>query len=154
MTVARDEATVRVLREAARSYAEATSLREAAAALDMSPSGLRALMAGTQPQGRTVRKLTLWYLRTGWKAVHASEEEVVTVAMGLLAGHLSPDGRDRVRKRIVAALREETLADGQSLPLWLQGIAPPPEGTSAEGEATPAPVRRRRPGGGRRGGSR
>lgn len=154
MTDSPADATLHVLREAARSYAEATSLREAAAAVDMSPSGLRALMAGTQPQGRTVRKLTLWYLRSGWREVRASEEEVVTVAVGLLAAHLSPEARERVRARIVAALREETLADGQSLPLWLLGIELPPEDPPPPGDDAPGLLSRPRPGADRRGDSR
>lgn len=53
--------SVAQLREAARLFAEEVGLRDAAAAIGLSFSGLRTFLGGTSPHPRTVQKLRAWY---------------------------------------------------------------------------------------------
>ena len=55
--------SVAVLRDAVRLRVEATSLRQAAAEVGVSFSGLRSFLAGTKPQSNTRRKLIEWFER-------------------------------------------------------------------------------------------
>ena len=63
MASPKDGASVETLREAARLYVDATSLRHAARDIGMSPTGLRGFIDGADPYVKTTRKLTEWYVR-------------------------------------------------------------------------------------------
>src|SRR5829696_4863004 len=65
----KDDASVETLREAARTFMDATSLRQAARDIGMSPTGLRGFLDGAAPYVKTERKLRAWYLREAQRQV-------------------------------------------------------------------------------------
>lgn len=84
---------VRILREAALRRVEETSLREAAAEMGLSWSGLRTFLKGTDPYSPTVQKLREWYERTGQGRAPAIEQ--VREMVDSLSAHLPEESREQ-----------------------------------------------------------
>ncbi len=116
---------VEALREAARSYAEATSQRQAAREIGLSGTGFRAFVDGTDPHPATVRKLTEWYVQRQAAAGDVSADAGLA-ALSLLVTHLPPGERADAARRVAEFV--STLRSGGTAPLpeWLVRAASRP----------------------------
>src|SRR5215207_8457395 len=88
MASPRDGASIETLREAARLYVDATSLRHAARDIGMSPTGLRGFIDGADPYVKTTRKLTEWYIREIQSRSAELSRESAGAALSLLVQHM------------------------------------------------------------------
>jgi hypothetical protein len=114
-----DGASVETLREAARLYVDATSLRNAARTIGMSPTGLRGFVDGADPYIKTTRKLTEWYV----SEIHNRSAEVSTesagAALSLLVAHLAPSKRKETVDGLLAVLERRCRETDTAIPAWL-----------------------------------
>jgi hypothetical protein len=112
---------VRVLREAALRRVEETSLREAAAEIGLSWSGLRTFLRGTDPYSPTIQKLREWYRRTGQGRGPALEQ--VQAIVDSLAMHLPEYSRERASGELMDRITQwcESWCEATRAPLpdWL-----------------------------------
>ena len=92
---------VEVMREAARRAVDGTSLRQTAAAIGLSPTGLRKFLDGTQPYTPTVHRLREWYLIHG-EGIHGLTEERLEIVLDVL----TEDVPVRAREVVIKSLRE------------------------------------------------
>lgn len=101
---------ISVLREALGVRVAQSSLRAAAAEVGMSWKGLEKFLAGSKPQGRTIQKLTEWYVRAAADSAEKPSRETIQAAAALLVRHLPPAERHEAVKRVIAfsaSLRRE-----------------------------------------------
>ena len=115
----KDDASVETLREAARTFVDATSLRQAARDIGMSPTGLRGFLDGAAPYVKTERKLRSWYLREASRNVQAVSAENASNALKLLVNHFAPGyGRETMMELI--DVLERRCRDSQTpVPAWI-----------------------------------
>lgn len=115
----KDDASVETLREAARTYMDATSLRQAARDIGMSPTGLRGFLDGAAPYVKTERKLRAWYLREAQRQVQAVSPEAANNALRLLAGHFAPGFARETMLEIVDVLERRCIDSQTPIPSWI-----------------------------------
>jgi len=113
--------SVDVLRDAADRAVKATSLRRAALAVGLSPTGLRSFIDGAEPFESTRQKLTTWYLRRVASGEEAPVGAVADAALSLLTDHLPPKEREELRREIAALVRKKSKAAGVEPPEWTEG---------------------------------
>lgn len=114
--------SVDVIRREAQLACEASSLRSVAADAGMSPMGLRGFLhAQTEPQARTVRKLSAWYTRRMAARPPEGEAEA-RASLVVLAALYPPADRPRVEARLLAVLEEEFRESRMAPPSWLQAL--------------------------------
>ena len=119
MLPSREGASVDMLRDAARRHVDATSLRQAAREIGMSPTGLRGFLDGADPYGKTTRKLTQWFVRV---AEHRRDEitaDAASAAMSLLVQHFSPAARDQAMDEVLEVVDRRCRETKTPRPGWL-----------------------------------
>jgi hypothetical protein len=93
---------VKVLRAAALRRVEETNLRQAAAEIGLSWSGLRTFLRGTDPYSPTVQKLRVWFETTGQGTI--PEIEQVREIIDSLSAYLPADGRPPAEHELAVAI--------------------------------------------------
>jgi hypothetical protein len=121
----RDGAPVDTLREAARIYVDATSLRHAARDIGMSPTGLRGFLDGADPYVKTTRKLTEWYVREIQNRNAELTLESASAALSLLLKHLPAHVRDTAADQVLAVIERRCRDTGTPIPVWLAEMRHP-----------------------------
>ncbi len=118
----KDTASVETLREAARTFVDATSLRQAARDIGMSPTGLRGFLDGADPYVKTERKLRAWYLRDAQRNVQAVSPEAANNALKLLVGHFAPEqGRGAVLD-VLQVVEGRCVSTQTPIPAWIPAL--------------------------------
>jgi hypothetical protein len=121
----RGAASLATLREAARHFVDATSLRQAARDIGMSPTGLRGFLDGADPYVKTARKLAEWYVREAQRQPVELTAQTASAALDLLTKHLPLDRRRAAAAELVAVLRRQCAhAD---MPAWLATLSADPD---------------------------
>lgn len=106
-----------VLREFARSQAEATSIRAVAEEVGIGRSTLNKFVLGrTNPQPRVRRLLALWYLETVDRAHDIDVARPYASALHVLLADLPPDQREAAARGLVNVL---VRVYGEAVPRWL-----------------------------------
>ena len=115
----KDDASVETLREASRTYVDATSLRQAARDIGMSPTGLRGFLDGAAPYVKTERKLRAWYLREANRGVQAVSPEAASNALKLLVGHFAPAFGRETTLELMEVLERRCRDSQTPVPQWI-----------------------------------
>lgn len=100
-----------------------TSLRTAARAIGMSPTGLKKFLTGSRPYTPTERRLRNWYLRF---AAEKSEEVGMgeaQAALTLLMSGLSPDLRRETASCVLGCIARAYDGSGKPRPEWIAELA-------------------------------
>lgn len=121
-TPPREAASVETLREAARLYVDATSLRHAARGIGMSPTGLRGFLDGADPYMKTARKLAEWYVREAQNQPTQLTAETAVAALDLLTKHLPVARREAAAAELVAVLHRHGTDGSAEPPGWLREL--------------------------------
>jgi len=121
-------ASIETLREAARLYVDATSLRHAAREIGMSPTGLRGFIDGADPYVKTTRKLTEWYVREIQNRNAELTHESASAALSLLLKHFSPTHRPAAAEEILEVLDRRCRETQTPRPAWLVDMREGAEG--------------------------
>jgi hypothetical protein len=119
MSAAEGGASVERMREALAARVAATSLRQVAREVGMSPSGLQNVLDGADSYSRTRRKLERWYVRETARYRGALDPHAASAALHLLTRDLPPGRRRPTIERIIDALEEAYTAAGRPAPPWL-----------------------------------
>jgi len=109
---------VEQLREAAKRAVDGASLRKVAAAVPMSPTGLRSFLDGGAPYSGTRRKLAQWYVREtarGWGVA----EDAAVAAFSIILDGIPDDDVDELRRTIEALIRANFSKREAPPPAWL-----------------------------------
>ena len=109
------------LREAVRRAVNERHIRNVAAEVRMSVSGLHGFLRGSEPRAGTRDKLLDWHART------TADELSAEMAAGYLERLLEGIGgreRERVLTRMLAAIREGHRRQGTPPPAWLAALDP------------------------------
>lgn len=115
----KDDASVETLREASRTFVDATSLRQAARDIGMSPTGLRGFLDGAAPYVKTERKLRSWYLREASRNVQAVSAENASNALKLLVNHFAPAYGRETMLEIIDVLERRARDSQTPVPAWV-----------------------------------
>ncbi|HEU0054730.1 MAG TPA: hypothetical protein VFQ39_16200 [Longimicrobium sp.] len=115
----KEGASIETLREAARLYVDATSLRHAARDIGMSPTGLRGFLDGADPYVKTTRKLTEWYVREIKNRQVELTTESASAALSLLLKHFPPAHRDDTADAVLDVLERRSAETQTPRPAWL-----------------------------------
>jgi hypothetical protein len=115
----KDDASVETLREASRTFVDATSLRQAARDIGMSPTGLRGFLDGAAPYVKTERKLRAWYLREANRGVQAVSPEAASNALRLLTAHFAPAYGRETTLELVDVLERRARDSQTPVPAWI-----------------------------------
>lgn len=91
--------SVETIREAVRRRLADISLRELAAEIPMSFSGLRSFAAGGNPHPKTRAHLVAWYATSQGDRKRRVPKADVEAAIELLRAYLDEDGREGIRSR-------------------------------------------------------
>ena len=118
----KDDASVETLREAARTAVDATSLRQAARDIGMSPTGLRGFLDGAAPYVKTERKLRAWYLREASRNLHAVTPEAASNAIRLLIGHFAPTQGKEAALEVMEVLERRCRSTQAPVPAWIDEL--------------------------------
>jgi hypothetical protein len=100
------------VREFAQKRVEMTSLREVAADVGMSFSGLFSFLQGGEPYSRNRQKLVDWYIRTRHAAGKAIRPEDVDAAVALLEEYINSGNTTEQAKRRAKEIAARILGDG------------------------------------------
>lgn len=122
MAAAEGGASLERMRDALASRIEATSLRQVAREVGMSPTGLQNVLAGADSYSRTRRKLERWYVRETARHGGTLDAHSVSAALHLLTRDLPPAGRRPAVDRLVDELEAAYTAAGRSTPPWLAQV--------------------------------
>lgn len=117
--------SIDVLREAARQYVDATSLRHAARDIGMSPTGLRGFLDGADPYGKTQRKLTQWYVRERQSRREDTDADSARAALGILVSHFPPAQREGAREELLEVLDRRGREGRTPRPGWIAELRGP-----------------------------
>jgi len=128
MASPKDGASVETLREAARLYVDATSLRHAARDIGMSPTGLRGFIDGADPYVKTTRKLTEWYVREIQNRNAELSTESASAALSLLVKHHPPSQREATVNEILDVIDRRCRDTSTARPVWLAEMLDEPQG--------------------------
>lgn len=112
--------SVATLREAARRHAERVGLRDAAADVGMSFSGLRTFLAGTDPRHSTVRKLREWYAKT--PEGRGMSVERARANLAALLEHLPSEERAAVRLAFLESVERACKRATVDVPRWVEEL--------------------------------
>jgi hypothetical protein len=115
---------VRTIRQAAVARVRATSLRETAREIGLSPNGLRGFLNGAVPYTQTLKKLRLWYFAIGSSKVTS---EAASAAVAILLKDLPPSDQSHGQEVVLQALQQVYAGRRAGLPPWLiELLAPHP----------------------------
>lgn len=115
-------APLEVIRREAELACGAASLRSVAAEMGMTAMGLRGFITGErQPQGRTVRKLNLWYAQRLATRVPEGELEA-RITLVVLGGLYPQAKRARAQRRILDAIEAGFRDSAMEPPAWLAAL--------------------------------
>ena len=95
MPAGEGRASVHTLRRALTGSVSASSLRQVARDVGMSPTGLKNLLDGARPYSATRRKLECWYVRGG----HMPDVHSALSALEVLVQDVAPDERTQAMGR-------------------------------------------------------
>lgn len=109
---------VEQLREVLAARVEATSLRQTAREVGMSPSGLQKFLGGAQPYFATRRKLDRWYVRESARYESDLGAGSAFAALRVLVNDLPPVRRRPALQRLVGVLEDSYSSAGER-PRWL-----------------------------------
>jgi hypothetical protein len=123
--------SVEAIRSAARRAVEVESVRRVAAAMRVSPAGLRYFLNGGEPYRHTLRKLVGWYARRGIE-LDGLTPEVVEAALATVLESLPSDARPAARARMAEAVRAACRERGLAPPEWTEAPAPRPRRPAIE----------------------
>lgn len=102
-------AELQVIRQALAESTEVNGLRRTAAEMNMSPSGLRNLIDGAVPYGKTIRRARAWYAQ--WNQRHGSLDVADRVAIMVLVATVPEEKRraaaDQLESLVVSWRRGE-----------------------------------------------
>jgi hypothetical protein len=126
MALQRDGAPTGTLRQAARLYVDATSLRHAARDIGMSPTGLRGFIDGADPYIKTTRKLTEWYIREIQNRNAELSHDSATAALSLLVQHFPAGEREKTAGEVLAVIDRRCRETSTPRPAWLADLREPP----------------------------
>ncbi|HET7228843.1 MAG TPA: hypothetical protein VFJ16_02440 [Longimicrobium sp.] len=115
----KEGASIGTLRQAARIYVDATSLRHAARDIGMSPTGLRGFIDGADPYVKTTRKLTEWYVREIQSRSGELSRDSAGSALSLLVQHLPAQQRGLTMLQILDLLDRRCRETSTARPAWL-----------------------------------
>jgi hypothetical protein len=116
-------APLRALRDAAQAQVDATSLRQAASDIGMSPTGLRGFLDGAEPYLKTERKLRAWFTRRQRKgAPETVTPDVAQVAVTVLVEHLPARGRPAAIGELLDVLERGSRVPGVGVPRWIGSL--------------------------------
>lgn len=108
------------LRQIIAAHVEATSLRHVAAAVGLSPNGVRNYLQGASPRSSTVKRLAAFAER---KSLHGSDlhDDGCRAAIELLARQVPPALRQQTRQQLREVLARAIRRERQDvlLPAWL-----------------------------------
>ena len=112
-----DEGRVSVdtLRRAVAGSVSATSLRQVARDVGMSPTGLWKFLSGATPYSATRKKVERWYVRRGG----APDVHTALAALEVLVQDLPPADRIQAMEGILAALGQSMSG---KLPNWMEQL--------------------------------
>lgn len=111
------------LRENVALRVSATSLREVARQVGMSPAGLERFLAGGTPQARSRQKLEQWYDREGGRPAPDVTAAGLEVAVGAMLRDLPCELRAQGTLRIVGAVCAVYCSAGVPAPAWLRELS-------------------------------
>lgn len=115
----KEGASIGTLRQAARIYVDATSLRHAARDIGMSPTGLRGFIDGADPYVKTTRKLTEWYIREIQSRSAELSRESAGSALALLVQHMPAPQRGLTMLQLLDVLDRRCRETSTPRPVWL-----------------------------------
>ncbi|HYH80469.1 MAG TPA: hypothetical protein VEX86_11755 [Longimicrobium sp.] len=115
----KEGASITTLRQAARIYVDATSLRHAARDIGMSPTGLRGFIDGADPYVKTTRKLTEWYIREIQSRSAELSRESAGAALSLLVQHMPGPQRGLTMLQMLDVLDRRCRETSTPRPVWL-----------------------------------
>ena len=115
----KEGASITTLRQAARIYVDATSLRHAARDIGMSPTGLRGFIDGADPYVKTTRKLTEWYVREIQSRSAELTRESAGAALSLLVQHMPAQQRGLTMMQVLDLLDRRCRETATARPVWL-----------------------------------
>jgi hypothetical protein len=116
-------APLRALRDAAQAQVDATSLRQAASDIGMSPTGLRGFLDGAEPYLKTERKLRAWFTRRRRQgSPETVTHDVAQAAVTVLLEHLPARGRPQVIGELLDVLERSSHAAGVGVPTWIASL--------------------------------
>jgi hypothetical protein len=118
----REGPPIGTLRQAARLYVDATSLRHAARDIGMSPTGLRGFIDGADPYVKTTRKLSEWYIREIQSRNAELSRESAAAALSLLVKHLPEAEREPTTDELLAILERRCRETSTPRPVWLADL--------------------------------
>lgn len=116
---------VALLRDAVREAVARTSSHAVARAIGMSAPSLRDFMRGSEPRESTIRKLSMWYVRTTADREGEISEETLRAALALLVAPLPPARRAGVFRELTAALERGYRDAGVPVPGWMTEMLSP-----------------------------
>jgi hypothetical protein len=90
------------IRSALDESTQVHGLRVTAKQLSMSPSGLRNLIDGARPYGKTVRRVQAWYAQ--WSQHHGSPDIADRVAIGVLVATVPAERRQAAIEKLEAVI--------------------------------------------------
>ena len=117
---------IEVLRDFARSQAEAGSIRGVAEEVGLSHSALHKFILGhTNPQPRVRRLLGLWYLQKVERAHHIDVARPYVAALDVLLSGIPDEQRTAAQRGLLNALTEIHADAGTPTPRWLEVLRSP-----------------------------
>lgn len=119
MAMREPQISVTLLREAVREAVARTSSHTVARAVGMSAPSLRDFMRGAEPRENTIRKLSMWYIRTMANRGEGISEDTLRAGLELLVAPLPPEHRTGVLRDLAAALKRGYRNAELPVPLWV-----------------------------------
>lgn len=110
------------MREALAARVEATSLRQVAREVGMSPTGLQKVLGGADSYSRTRRKLERWYVRESLQYGGGLDAAAVTAALRVAVQDLAPAPRRETLERLVSDLEKGYTSGAAAPPPWLAEV--------------------------------
>lgn len=115
---------VAVLRQALKAEIGATSLRQVARMVGMSPTGLQKFLDGSHPYSATRRKLERWYVLHGPGRIPSSlQGDSALAILRVLVQDLSPARHRPTMEMLLASMEEAYAAARLPRPRWLGDLA-------------------------------
>jgi AcrR family transcriptional regulator len=110
------------MRDALTARVEATSLRQVAREVGMSPTGLQKVLDGADSYSRTRRKLELWYIREKAQDSGTLSAEPVLAALRVLAQDLPTARRRELLSRMLEGIEDVYVDAAIDRPDWIREV--------------------------------
>lgn len=122
MTAAEVSTPIGRMREVLAARVAATSLRQVAREVGMSPTGLQKVLDGADSYSRTRRKLERWYVRESAHARGGLDAYAVSAALRVAVQDLPPSRQSATLERLLAELESAYAAGDLKAPDWLDEL--------------------------------